>query len=977
MFFELLFEVYMLRSSYLFREPSSDRHRHNPLRIEYNAEDDYTVVCVDSAGDQSDSNQSQGSSSSSTPDEIATPLERLFTTTMYLYERLEFAPNTVRTTFLQLAANTRYYHSLLVEELEGMDEADVSALLDGKDRAQILVELRDLEKQIPEWNHRNIYFNMFYGAHSRWDYATSKFFIVLPADLSAWDNSDPSTRQFRFYFLCDNSKDEVSLKGMPQHVHLSNHPGYNLRRPQDFFQTYGDYVLRVLLMIKRGYSDNTYDIPPLDTYKILWKRDANPANNLTKYNIRSLIDKTIAHIQEISPPKWIMEPGLTRSQSAAIKAYLDVQEGGNAEGDLHRYIDYDQHVSWRCQAHKQQYFSRKPLNSLNVFVSGQGGQVNMQQAKLGIALRSTTEASNFRILLTGTKQAFNITVTLKWKISRSYVRDLCQDIAKTKAVVLDIDGITPKIHPQGYVEYTINLFADSVVPDPGLQLITLLNYPQAQQQCIHIGTFSLQSKLSPARSAHSWVELRTDLEKFGSIVSKAQEAADCVAAARELRTVQEKHGLSDTTSITIHNEKWAAVFDLEESAVVEAYSHDAACPRAVLTSGSLRKLTVDLSVLEFDKDFFQMINTNTALEELNVSYHGHNVFYYIERIVKTWHESSSSFCLTLVDRMVGTRGRIVAQMAIRRCGSHGSGSTLKVDQIDYTMPSTQYDELHDPPTDIQFLQWDCDQVSAKLSDYSASFLDMATYQHSSALKLFTLDASQLSRNGLVSVQNVLRRSNLEHLNIICNPIDTSKSKSVAQVLDSVQWGTLKSLVLSGNSTNDWMDLWPSTEAPRLLGLQIRGTGSTMQELSHSSVLFIHQLAHSSPLGRLEFEGVQMQDKRDWAVIVDSVDPSFLTKLGLCEGSMSQFESSSAVELFHSKFNKAVRALSKTPTMKPQTIEDTVAQRSSVRRRDEGFVNQQPIATPQMAVGTQRDKPEAVIEKQKKSLWSRLCCGSRR
>ncbi|KAF9280741.1 hypothetical protein BGZ74_002528, partial [Mortierella antarctica] len=276
-----------------------DEYAEFPLRIEHNPDGEYTVVCVDSGSDQSDSNYSQGSTVSAAPNEISTPLMRLFTTTMYLYERLEFAPNAFRATFLQLAANTRYYHSLLENVIEEMDEENVSAILDGKDRA--LEELRDLEKQIPDWNYRNI---------------------------------------------CYNIKDDVLLKGIPQHVHLSNHPGYDLKRPQDFFQTIGDYILRLLLVVKRGYSDDTYDIPSLDTCTILWKRDAHLGGNLTKNTIRNLIDKTIAHIQEISPPKWIMEPGLTRSQSAAIKGYLDVQKGDSAEGDLHRYIDSKQHVSW-------------------------------------------------------------------------------------------------------------------------------------------------------------------------------------------------------------------------------------------------------------------------------------------------------------------------------------------------------------------------------------------------------------------------------------------------------------------------------------------------------------------------------------------------------------------------------------------------------------------------------------------------------
>ncbi|KAF8927942.1 hypothetical protein BGZ52_003916, partial [Haplosporangium bisporale] len=650
-----------------------------------------------------------------------------------------------------------------------MDKVDINSLLDGKDGSQIVEEIRHLEKLVPDWNYRNICFNMFHGDHSRWDYATSKFFIVLPADSGSWENSDLSSCQFRLYFLCDNSKDGVSLTGVPQHVHLSNHPGYNLKRPREFFHMYGDYVLRVLLMVKHGYSDNMYDIPALDTYKILWKQDTHPGGNLIKYTIKNLIDGTIAYIQEISPPKWIMEPGLTRSQSAAIKTYLDIQNGGNAEGDLHQYIDYKQHVSWGCKVHKQQYSCCKSLTFLQDFVFGQGGCVNMQQARLDIALQSSIEASYFRFLLTGSKHSFNIAISLNWKMSRDYIKELCQEIARTKAVVLDIDGITTHIHPQGYMHYTRNFFMDQTGSDSGLQLITLLKYPQPQEQCIYIGKFSLQSKLSPTRSAHSWVELRTDLEKFGRMVSNSEEPSKCITAAMELQSVQRKHGLSDTTSVTLHSEKWAIVFDLKEGVVIEAYSMDAGCPRAFCSSGTLCKLTVDLAELEFDKDFFQMIKTNTKLEELNVSHTGHDVIYFFEHIVKTWHESSSHFCLILVDRMHDTQGRIIAKMVIQQCGSDGSessngpGSSNGSGSSDGSGSSTlEVDQLNNRV--IKFLHWDCDHVFARLSDYSASVLDMATLQHSSTLKLFTLNASQLSQDGLASVYNVLRRSSLEHLN---------------------------------------------------------------------------------------------------------------------------------------------------------------------------------------------------------------------
>jgi len=65
--------------------------------------------------------------------------------------------------------------------------------------------------------------------------------------------------------MCDNQKEDGALEVLPQHVRLSNHPGYRIKRPYEFVQKYGDYILSLLQMIKHGYTDRFYDIPPLDT----------------------------------------------------------------------------------------------------------------------------------------------------------------------------------------------------------------------------------------------------------------------------------------------------------------------------------------------------------------------------------------------------------------------------------------------------------------------------------------------------------------------------------------------------------------------------------------------------------------------------------------------------------------------------------------------------------------------------------------
>ncbi|KAG0026565.1 hypothetical protein BGZ81_006250 [Podila clonocystis] len=751
---------------------------------------------------------------------------------------------------------------------------------------------------------------MFYGDHGKWDYATSKLFVVLPSDLESWDDNNPSTHQFRLYFLCDNR--------------------YILKQPQEFFKKYGDYVLRLLQLVRLGYSDNAYDIPAIDTFNILWKYKTHAGGNINRNTIRSLIEKAIAYIQKISHPRWIMEPGLTRSQSAAIKDFLLVQHGDNAEGNLHRHIDSQQCVSWRCQRHKEQFFAQKLLEALKAHVGRKRGHVDMQQARLSVELRSYTESIDFQRLLTNIRMPFNLSMNLNWNTTRSYVEKLCQEVAQLKTVALDIEGVTPSIYPQGYVHYTRNIFVDKVLPETGLQLITLINYPRPHQQCIHIGNFSLRSRLAPLRSSHSWVELRTDLDRVWKRVSEAQEESEGKAAVAELLSVQEKHGLSDTTSITFHSEKWGAVFDLKELAVIEAYSHDAECPWAIRSSGSLRQLTVDLSDLEFDKEFFQVLAANPGLQYLNVAYHGKRIFSYIEHLIKSWRESPSPYCLTLVDRLEDSRGRIVAQMTVQRPDS----GTLEADHMS---SSARKGKQIAPP--IRFEKWEEDQASIR-TDYHAVFLDMATLQHPSSLRLLTVDTSQLSRDGLDSIRNVLRQSRLEHLSLVCKPVDPTLSQSVSEVLRAIPWGTLKSLVLFGNDTNGILELCPTPEEPRLLGLQIQGTGSAPQELAHSSALLIHHLASESSLEKMEIKDVQLQHPSDWIVIVDAVDPVHLKKIDLCKNCVSQLRSNTdAAALYDSKFN------TRAPVAKAQSLRDVFAPSPrETPHRTRYPVSQTPIAT---------------------------------
>lgn len=123
----------------------------------------------------------------------------------------------------------------------------------------------------------------------------------------------------------------------------------------------------------------------------------------------------------------------------------------------------------------------------------------------------------------------------------------------------------------------------------------------------------------------------------------------------------------------------------------------------------------------------------TKKKELYVSYHRHTVFYYMEHVVKSWHESSSPYSLTLIDRMADTRGRVVTQIMVLRRGRGSGNSTSRSSSALSRSPTAQRNKAGVSMANIICEQWDCDQVFAILRAFSVSLLDMATQQHSSAL----------------------------------------------------------------------------------------------------------------------------------------------------------------------------------------------------------------------------------------------------
>ncbi|KFH63393.1 hypothetical protein MVEG_10803 [Podila verticillata NRRL 6337] len=798
----------------------------------------------------------------------------------------------------ELSGNAAYYRSKMLEQLVLMKDIGVEAEVDGKTEGQILDELQEFQQQVSEWEYAAACRSVAVPMNIPAPY----LFLVLPADLGSWDDSDPTTQNFRLYFLCNFKLYKSVGSSLPQHKHLSNHPGYNLIRQQEFFRIYGKYSLVVLKMVKQGFSYKRTVFPPLDTFEILWNFDPEVArNHITKDTIGPLIDKSISYLETLSLPPFSSEKWRAGLNIDAVKNFLLVPEGSNPLGGLDRFTTPDGYWCWTCSQHGLQWMPPGAFDALVHFVQGCGGHVDTQLATFKVELSSKQHMDQLCTLLNNTEQIIDVSVKLGWPASRRDLDNILRKIAGTKVEHLVLDGITRIMYPQGNIEYGKDLFYDhinSTSRNGKLESVTLLNYPRPQEQ----NTYFCSSYSNLASCLH-WRQLQrveiglwlTDLKKpnvenlVNAIVTHQREGLPI--ALQYQHDLLAKAGSETVFAFSMKQSNWHGEFDMNQgtlralqvyelSALDTDYSSGHVTTVALGALQFLRTLTFDTSDPNIDRVIARTVQASPQLVELNISLQESRALEQAARSIEMWHHRPGSLLLTLLERDNDSRGYIVAQALVHghadiRLGSNNSC----LQEVDFILEKSQGWKSC-TSAKVDFLQWRGDYISTPLTDGNAAFLNMVAVQHPSVLTSFVLDILLLSRQGLSHLQAILYRSILTNLHVVCTALDPSLTDFVRQVLLNIQWSTLQSLIFSGSAVNEWIQLLAMISSEKtlsgtsLLDLQlksfrIQGSGKNPTSLSHSSMLFVHQLAYWNPSMELVLEDVCLQDGKDMDLVAGS------------------------------------------------------------------------------------------------------------
>ncbi|KAF9282716.1 hypothetical protein BGZ74_002091, partial [Mortierella antarctica] len=754
----------------------------------------------------------------------ALEFESLYLSWMEVSTEMEIAARTVpRTEFLELSGNAAYLHSKLMEQLRLLKEIGIKAEVNGKKEAQIMNEIQDYQHEAPVLDYQNACRNFLSGA----DILEPCRFLILPEDLDSWDDSDATTHRFRLYFLCDVISLEPLQTKLPQHMHLSNHPGYKLNRPQEFFQKFGAYTLFMLRMAKQGDNYTSSVIPPLDTFEILWSLDPEVTrNHLTKDTIGPLIAKSISYLETLPVPKCGFEEWLEGWESTTIKDYLTLEDS-NPLGSLYRSTALDNSWYWTCRKHGHQSLTPGALETLEDFVRRCGGHFNAQRASLRIDLRSRDDAEELCNLLKNTEQRMDVSIRIDWNMSRRDLVEFMKKIADTDVNHLELDGVTQSMHPQGYTEYRSDLFYKHAKVGGKLGSVTLLHYPQPQEQYTYFTSwrtrcvFWLHWKMTQEGKADTgnwWADLRErkadDFVK--AIVGNPSERDP--EAVKRLQDFLAKTRCQAVGSIGAFRSSWCGELDLREGALLKFQVCDLAALaekdyymskvlRVSLEAlESVRLLAVNVDDPNVGQDeIARMVQASPQLQDLEISQQEGRALERLEKILELWQGRSNPLQVTLLEREIQGRGRIVVQAAVNGHTDRRPGRDALLIESNVGHAKFQdWTPFMSPK--IDFLQWNIDHVSTPLTDPAVTLLGKAVERHPSAMVSLSLDISLLSLQGLTHVQNILQRSALEFLHIHCSTLDLSLIASVRQILALVQWPTLQSLELTGPAINDWIEL---------------------------------------------------------------------------------------------------------------------------------------------------------------------------
>ncbi|KAG0347588.1 hypothetical protein BG004_007422 [Podila humilis] len=806
--------------------------------------------------------------------------------------------------FLTVLANLDYQHSVLRELLSKFSTQD---LIEQSGIVLVQEGLSQLSQHVEQCE----LFNRLYGALRNvnlcLEFATPRLFIVLPDNVKNWNIQDSSTHKFRLYYLCDFNYNKESYESgrhlvtngtQARHIHISSHQGYAIARPKEFFRRFTLYALTMLQLVKFGLLEREIIVPDLGSFRILSCFDGKTRHDLDAQSLGHRINTAIDYIKQLGPQYLVPKTWLDGEETQYLQTCLEIPPGDLGMGGLHKSA-YKRYEIWMCPEHTSEQLN---AHSLESFISMRGGQLDLAFNRAHFQVGSMAQATQLCGILKDTRRTFDISLRLAWPASRSELQEILGKIGSTGVGVLEIDGVTVEAHPRSAFHSGHDIFAQ-LISGSYVKFIALSHYPRRSDQYIYLGEsgfflYGLRFARACKKNDFAWLELRKRLdrvmEKF--LVDDSQEkSVDLDELTKALAPYEGK----DLTAIDIFdtekNAMWQGSFMVENGVVkgLREAIYPTVLPQQMLEAGTVCRLLIQFEELYDQMVFHRLMDKNPSLQEIELQVPESRILRQVSSLIGQRINHVHPLQVRLFEMLSEVEGREVGVVLIKNPDNQSEDESTSV--RNHSTTSDLILNRHTTPritiSDIQVLSWACDTICGSLSNKCASLLDLATQENQSSLARLTVDITSLTSRGIKSTTNVLLRSSLECLHIRCVPILPVFHMEISMLLQAVQWPTIKTLIVSGDNIDQWLQFWlkygsltsrpKGSAGPELHCLEVFDNGIADIPISHQGSLALHYFVYTGQLSVLILENVWLQDDRDWDLIIEALDVAVLEELVLC------------------------------------------------------------------------------------------------
>ena len=278
------------------------------------------------------------------------------------------------------------------------------------------------------------------------EFPIPRLFIILPKE-NLKNCAGAPQKRFRLYFLCECGRHTMlptdKADKDPPRIHIAKHEGYELRKPKEFLQKYGGYMLALLLVMKAGITVAGFAVPTLAAC------NAAGGVDVVKEAMEMRVDQSIKFLQELMDVP-IGAPSLRRDLEAdavsmegadlrRLEAFLANNDKSRTLGNLYRTVTIEGHVKWVCIDHYRSAYNEKAQKEFADIVRTNRGTYNAKSGKVILTLNSKAGSETFFRLLAKARKIYDLDLTFDWECDKTDLKAFERAVFYASVTTLRLD----------------------------------------------------------------------------------------------------------------------------------------------------------------------------------------------------------------------------------------------------------------------------------------------------------------------------------------------------------------------------------------------------------------------------------------------------------------------------------------------------------------------------------------------------------